>query len=131
MAFDDAGKGNAPPKEPSPINHKGFLQGTTEHRLKYCRFAAREDGTPLQRPLKQSFAIRRATVADCAAILECLLTAFAPYRESYTPEAFLDTVLNPDSFRHRLSDMSVVVAISTSGEGVGSVAYKVVEGGER
>jgi len=88
------------------------------------------DVLPLQRPLKQLFAIRRATLADGAAILECLLTAFAPYRQSYTPEAFLDTVLSPDSFRHRLSDMSVVVAISTSGEVVGTVAYKVGESGE-
>ena len=88
------------------------------------------DVLPLQRPLKQLFAIRRATLADGAAILECLLTAFAPYRQSYTPEAFLDTVLSPDSFRHRLSDMSVVVATSTSGEVVGTVAYKVVESGE-
>ncbi len=93
--------------------HNGFSQGSLEQRLKYCRFAAREDVTSLQRPLKQSFAIRRATVADCAAILECLLTAFAPYRESYTPEAFSDTVLTPETFRHRLSDMSVVVATST------------------
>jgi N-acetylglutamate synthase-like GNAT family acetyltransferase len=110
--------------------HNGFSQGSLERRLKYCRFAAREDVTPLLRPLKQSFAIRRATVADCAAILECLLTAFAPYRESYTPEAFSDTVLTPDTFRRRLSDMSVVVATSTSGEVVGTVAYKVLKSGE-
>jgi GNAT superfamily N-acetyltransferase len=85
---------------------------------------------PLRRPLKQSFAIRSATYEDCAAILECLRSAFAPYRESYTPEAFLDTVLNPDAFRHRLSEMSVVVATSASGEVVGTIAYKVLEGGE-
>jgi GNAT superfamily N-acetyltransferase len=84
----------------------------------------------LQRPLKQSFAIRKATLADCAAILECLLTAFAPYRESYTPEAFLDTVLTTDTFRNRLSEMSVLVATSTSGEVVGTVAYKILLGGE-
>jgi len=107
-----------------------FRRGSLERRLKYRRFAAREDVTPLQRPLKQSFAIRSATLADCAAILECLLTAFAPYRESYTPEAFSDTVLTPDTFRRRLLDMSVVVATSTCGEVVGTVAYKVVESGE-
>ena len=84
----------------------------------------------MQRPLKQSFTIRRATLADCAAILECLLTAFVPHRESYTPEAFSDTVLTPDTFRHRLSDMSIVVATSSSGEVVGTVAYKVLESGE-
>src|SRR5207248_2717347 len=38
---------------------------------------------------------RNATYEDCSAILECLRPAFAPYRESYTPEAFLDTVLSP------------------------------------
>ena len=110
--------------------HNGFSPGSLEPRLKYSRFPAREDVTPVQRPLKQSFAIRRATVADCAAILECLLTAFAPYRESYTPEAFSDTVLTPETFRHRLSDMSVVVATSTAGEVVGTVAYKVLKSGE-
>src|ERR1700731_4453371 len=69
----------------SPVDN-GFSPGSLERRLKYCRFAAREDVTPLHRPLKQSFAIRRASVADCAAILECLLPPFAPYREGYTPE---------------------------------------------
>jgi len=48
----------------------------------------------------KSFAIRNATYEDCSAILECLRPAFAPYRESYTPEAFLDTVLTPQTFRH-------------------------------
>jgi len=84
----------------------------------------------LRRPLKQSFVIRNATYEDCAAILGCLRSAFAPHRESYTPEAFLDTVLTPDAFRHRLSEMSVVVATSASGEVVGTIAYTVLEGGE-
>jgi N-acetylglutamate synthase-like GNAT family acetyltransferase len=84
----------------------------------------------LHNPLKQSFAIRKATLSDCTAILECLRLAFAPYRESYTPEAFLDTVLTPDTFRNRLPEMSVLVVTSTSGEVVGTVAYKVLEGGE-
>jgi GNAT superfamily N-acetyltransferase len=86
--------------------------------------------TLLQRPLKQSFAIRKATLADCAATLECLLTAFEPYRERYTTEGFSDTVLTPETFCHRLSEMAVLVATSTSGEVVGTVAYKVLEGGE-
>ena len=46
----------------------------------------------------KSFAIRNATYEDCAAVLECLRSAFAPYRESYTPEAFLDTVLTRKLF---------------------------------
>lgn len=84
---------------------------------------------PFAEPLKQ-FAIRKATYGDCAAILECLRAAFAPYRESYSPEAFLDTVLTPEAFRHRLSEMSVAVATSKSGEVVGTIAYKTLEGGE-
>ena len=84
----------------------------------------------MRRLPKQSFAIRNVTYEDCVAILECLRVAFAPYRESYTPEAFLDTVLTPDAFRHRLSEMSVVVATNTSGEVVGTIAYKALEGGE-
>ena len=84
----------------------------------------------MQRPHEQLFAIRKATLADCAAILECLRMAFAPYRESYTLEAFADTVLTPDTFHNRLSEMSVLVATRTSGEVVGTVAYKVLEGGE-
>jgi N-acetylglutamate synthase-like GNAT family acetyltransferase len=78
----------------------------------------------------KSFAIRNATYEDCSAILECLRSAFAPYRESYTPDAFLDTVLTPETFRHRLSEMSVFVATGTSGEVVGTIACKVLEGGE-
>lgn len=84
----------------------------------------------MRKQIKEPFAIRNTTYEDCAAILECLRSAFAPYRESYTSEAFLDTVLTPETFRHRLSEMSVVVATSTSGEVVGTIAYKVLEGGE-
>jgi N-acetylglutamate synthase-like GNAT family acetyltransferase len=78
----------------------------------------------------KSFAIRNATYEDCAAVLECLRSAFAPYRESYTPEAFLDTVSTPETFRHRLSEMSVFVGTGTSGEIAGTIACKVLEGGE-
>ena len=84
----------------------------------------------MRKQIKEPFAIRNTTYEDCAAILECLRSAFAPYRESYTPEAFLDTVLTPETLRHRLSEMSVVVAANMSGEVVGTIAYKVLEGGE-
>jgi len=86
-------------------------------------------GVGLSDAAKAPFAIRNATYEDCSAILECLRLAFAPYRESYTPEAFLDTVLTPETFRHRLSEMSVFVATGTSGEVVGTIACKAVEGG--
>jgi N-acetylglutamate synthase-like GNAT family acetyltransferase len=80
--------------------------------------------------MKQSFAIRKATHEDCTAVLECLLAAFAPYRKSYTPEAFSDTVVTADAFRRRLSEMSVYVATSSSGEVVGTIAYKILQGGK-
>lgn len=76
------------------------------------------------------FAIRRATVEDCGGILECLALAFAPYRNDYTPEAFLDTVLTPQTVSQRLSEMSVFVAISTSGEIIGTIGCQLLEGGK-
>jgi len=84
----------------------------------------------VSKQIKESFSIRKATYEDCTAILECLQSAFAPYRESYTPEGFLDTILTPETFRHRLSEMSVFVATGASGEVIGTIACKVLEGGE-
>jgi len=81
-------------------------------------------------PTKKSFAIRNATYEDCSAILECLRSAFAPYRESYAPDASLDTVLTSETFRHRLSEMSVCVAVAASGQIVGTIGCKAAEGGE-
>jgi hypothetical protein len=40
-------------------------------------------------------AVREATPRDAAAILECLSEAFEPFRHTYTPGAFTDTVLTP------------------------------------
>ena len=61
-----------------------------------------------------SFAIRRADSNDSPAILECLASAFAPYRASYTPQGFADTVLDAESIQHRLRKMTVLVAVSES-----------------
>ena len=41
-----------------------------------------------------AFRIRKARLEDAGEILECLAQAFAPYRGSYTPAAFADTVLD-------------------------------------
>jgi predicted N-acetyltransferase YhbS len=71
--------------------------------------------------------IRRATPTDSAGILECLRAAFEPYRSSYPPEAFLDTVITPEALRHRLATMSLFVAVSESGEIVGTIACHVVD----
>ena len=69
----------------------------------------------------QPLSIRKATPDDAPGILECLRLAFEPYRESYTPLAFEDTVLSPSTIRHRLAGMSVFVAVSRSGEIAGTI----------
>ena len=72
------------------------------------------------------FSIRKASGGDAGAILECLRDAFETYRDSYTRDAFLDTVLTPETLRDRLATMCVFVATSQVGEIVGTVACSVV-----
>ncbi len=79
-----------------------------------------------QRP----FSIRRATLEDAAAILDCLGSTFEPYRKQYTPEAFEDTVLTPTTIEQRFVTMALLVAAATDGEVVGTVACNVIGGGE-
>lgn len=38
--------------------------------------------------------------------------------------------MTPDAFRRRLSEMSVYVATSSSGEVVGTIAYEILQGGK-
>ena len=71
--------------------------------------------------------IRRATHADCNGILKCLRSAFARYETDYTPAAYQDTVLTPETFDRRLHEMCVLVAANKS-EIVGTLAYQVVPG---
>lgn len=78
----------------------------------------------------QPLSIRKATPDDAPGILECLRLAFEPYRESYTPLAFEDTVLSPSTIRHRLAGMSVFVAVSRSGEIAGTIGCTAVGDGE-
>jgi ribosomal protein S18 acetylase RimI-like enzyme len=68
--------------------------------------------------------IRRALPSDTDAILECLRSAFEPYRASYTPAGYLDTVLTAETLRDRLASMSVLVAITPEGALVGTVAHQ-------
>jgi len=70
--------------------------------------------------------IRKANAGDVPAILRCLQEAFGPYRESYTPGAFLDTVPSIDDLRKRLDTMCVFVATTQSGEIAGTIACNVV-----
>jgi ribosomal protein S18 acetylase RimI-like enzyme len=73
--------------------------------------------------------IRRAKDKDGAEILECLALAFAAYRNDYTPEGFLDTVLTPDTFQRRLAEMSVFVA-NVSGRIAGTIGCQALPNGE-
>lgn len=66
--------------------------------------------------------IRQATPADAAGILGCLAEAFAPFRSHYTPGAFADTVLSPDTLAERFAAMTVFVAEDASGELAGTIA---------
>ena len=82
------------------------------------------------RPHEVEFQIRYAETADERSILDCLRGAFAPYRKSYTPQAFADTVLDAQAIHRRLSEMSVLVAVSPAGVVIGSVGFKLVDAEE-
>lgn len=69
----------------------------------------------------ENIQIRKATLADAADILRCLAEAFQPYREQYTPAGFADTVLSPQTIEARLREMQLYVAVSSSGEIIGTI----------
>lgn len=70
--------------------------------------------------------IRRATCEDAPEILACLRSAFEAYRHLYTPAAFLDTVLTPQTIQERLAAMVVFVAVTPSSHIVGTIACNVI-----
>ncbi len=77
--------------------------------------------------MEADFFIRAGDADDAPAILSCLAAAFEPYRTRYTPGAWLDTVLTPETLQQRLCMMTVLVAISP-GEGiVGTLAFSLSE----
>jgi len=79
------------------------------------------------------FVVRKANPSDGPGILECLRSAFEPFRAEYTAEAFEDTTLTPDSLAQRFATMQVFVAeaahsrkvAETVGRIVGTVASSV------
>jgi len=73
------------------------------------------------------FLIRPAKNGDEHGILRCLAAAFEPYRVSYTPEAYADTVLDEASLAKRLQRMHVLVA-SSAEEIAGTVAASQANG---
>jgi ribosomal protein S18 acetylase RimI-like enzyme len=86
--------------------------------------------TMLASPSLSAISIRRATNNDAPEILACLRAAFAPYRDFYTPEGFLDTVLTPETLQDRLAHMQVFVAETSSGQIAGTIACQVIGQGE-
>jgi ribosomal protein S18 acetylase RimI-like enzyme len=74
--------------------------------------------------------IRSATVADAGAILGCLASAFEPYRASYTPAAYLDTVLTAETISQRLGTMQVFVGVTAHEQVIGTIACAISDGVE-
>ncbi|HET6181229.1 MAG TPA: GNAT family N-acetyltransferase [Candidatus Sulfotelmatobacter sp.] len=68
--------------------------------------------------------IRPAAPSDADAIAACLLEAFAPYRSTYTPGAFADTVPTSAQVQLRLQQMRVLVAIA-AGKIVGTISATI------
>lgn len=66
--------------------------------------------------------IRQATAADAPGILNCLASAFEAYRASYTPDAYLDTVLTAETITQRLESMRVFVAVVADKQVIGTIA---------
>jgi GNAT superfamily N-acetyltransferase len=79
---------------------------------------------------RQDFAIRPASPEDAPAILQCLRLAFEPYRAQYTPQAYFDTVMTPETLTERLRTMTVLVVTETRENIVGTIGGATVSGGE-
>lgn len=90
----------------------------------YSRYRTKRT-VPASPPLS-TISIRSATNNDAPEILACLQAAFAPYRDSYSVGAYLDTVLTPESLSDRLIHMQVFVAENSSGQIVGTISCQAI-----
>jgi ribosomal protein S18 acetylase RimI-like enzyme len=77
-----------------------------------------------------SASLRRATNEDALGILDCLQAAFEPHRDSYSQNAYLDTVLTPNTLEDRLARMHVFVAETPAGKIIGTIACHAMNHGE-
>ena len=77
-----------------------------------------------------SISKRNATNADIPEVVHCLVEAFEEYRDSYSPGAFADTVLNADALQRRMESMCVLIAVILSGQVVGTIAYQIPNPGK-
>jgi ribosomal protein S18 acetylase RimI-like enzyme len=71
--------------------------------------------------------VRYARASDAEGILRCLESAFEPYRREYTGPAYRDTVLDAESLRARMQQMTVFVAERDGGV-IGTIAAGEVDG---
>lgn len=69
--------------------------------------------------------VRLASTNDADKISLCLAEAFEPFRSSYTPGAFADTVLTSSEVRRRLAHMSIYVAMDSGREVLGTVGCSI------
>lgn len=72
----------------------------------------------------QEVRIRPARASDVGGIVECLHSAFEPYRSAYTATAFAATVLTTTTAKRRVRSMTVWVAVGRQGRILGTVAVK-------
>jgi GNAT superfamily N-acetyltransferase len=77
--------------------------------------------------MTEELLIRSADRNDAPGILACLASAFAPYRDSYTPQAFDDTVSTPAALEARLATMQIYVAVTEAGVIAGTIACSRVD----
>ena len=54
-----------------------------------------------------------------------MVSAFEPFRPHYPPEAFQDSVPDPEAIRERMIGMTVYAALSDAGEVIGTIASAV------
>ena len=87
-------------------------------------------GNPATGGAPYEFAVRPANAGDAGSILQCLRAAFEPYRSQYTPQAYLDTVMTPDTLLRRLTSMTVLVAVSAEGNIAGTIGGAAVSSSE-
>jgi len=69
------------------------------------------------------FTIRPALISDAEEIHECLRVAFGRFLDSYSHEAFLDTVPTVENVRERFHTMSLFVAEDSGRKVIGTIAY--------
>jgi N-acetylglutamate synthase-like GNAT family acetyltransferase len=76
---------------------------------------------------KTRVTIRRAELKDIPGVIDCLAAAFEPYRQSYTPDGFRDTVLTAEDAQRRLKEMTILIAEHGSSSIIGSLSYQVFD----